>query len=454
MVDAHTNPLPRQATFEPLGRAVRRRRREIAVTVEIRPQPAKDAAMLDPLRVLALVGSLCAIYTVSQFLRNSVGVLAPELSRELRLAPEAIGLLSSVFFLSFAAAQIPLGILLDRYGPKRTMLGSLAIALVGAGLFAAAGTLDGLVLARILMGVGCSSFLMGPLVVYARWFPPARFSTLTGIQLGFGTLGTLLATAPLAYGAAAFGWRATFLIGDGIAAVTGLLLVLFVRDRPPGKTPPQRTLERLSESLAGVREAFRTKDVVPLFAMHFASYAALVTVLGLWGGPYLADAYGFGIERRGELLFLLAAANILGMLAWGPLDRTFGSRKRPVAAGAAATAALLTLLSTTHLPPAWLAPLFLSLGFANGYVSIQIAHGRAIFPDPIVGRGMTLLNMATMAGTFVLQLVTGIVVGMFPAEASGARPLVAYQFAFGIAAATLAAALLLYLIRAGDRPPN
>src|SRR5256714_12759460 len=165
--------------------------------------------------VIALVGALAAIYLVSQFLRNSVGVIAPDLAAEIGLSAGEIGLLSSAFFFAFAAAQLPLGIAIDRYGPKRCMLVCAAIAFVGAVEFAMATTPTGLVTARVLMGLGSSCYLMAPLALYARRFPPERFTVLAGIQMAIGTVGTLLVTAPLAWASATIGWRTTFLVVAG-----------------------------------------------------------------------------------------------------------------------------------------------------------------------------------------------------------------------------------------------
>src|SRR5678815_5154906 len=147
--------------------------------------------------VVVLVTALAAIYLVSQFLRNSVGVIAPDLAAEIGLNAAEIGLLSSAFFFSFAAAQIPLGIALDRYGPKRCMLLCAVVAFLGALAFAVATTPAGLVTARVLMGLGSSCYLMAPLALYARRFPPERFTLLAGIQIGIGTVGTLFVTCLL-----------------------------------------------------------------------------------------------------------------------------------------------------------------------------------------------------------------------------------------------------------------
>src|SRR3989440_4468256 len=205
--------------------------------------------------IVPLVGALAAIYLVSQFLRNSVGVIAPDLAAEIGLSAGEIGLLSSAFFFAFAAAQLPLGIAIDRYGPKRCMLTCAVIAVIGAVEFAMATTPAGLIAARVLMGLGSSCYLMAPLALYARRFPPERFTVLAGIQLSIGTVGTLFVTAPLAWASATIGWRTTFLAVAGIVIVCALLVAIVVReDRTELDAPHAETLR---ESLAGVLEVAR-----------------------------------------------------------------------------------------------------------------------------------------------------------------------------------------------------
>ena len=138
----------------------------------LRPSLARPA----PRRLSFLVAALVSIYAISQFLRNSIGVIANDLARELDLSATQTGLLSSAFFFSFAAVQIPIGILIDRYGPKRTMLATAVLTVLGTILFALASSASVLIAARVLMGLGCSTFFMAPLVIYARRFPPERFA--------------------------------------------------------------------------------------------------------------------------------------------------------------------------------------------------------------------------------------------------------------------------------------
>ena len=193
-----------------------------------------------PRAVLSLVGVLVAIYIVSQFLRSSVAVIAPDLAAELGLAAVEIGLLSSAYFLAFAAVQLPLGIAIDRFGPRACLLACACVTIVGSILFATATSTAGLIAARVLLGIGTCASLMGPLAIYARRFPPERFATLTGMQIGFGSIGGLLATAPLAFAAAMIGWRGSFLAVAAVTAVIALLVAVVVTDEPRQAGPSQR----------------------------------------------------------------------------------------------------------------------------------------------------------------------------------------------------------------------
>lgn len=410
------------------------------------PGPAANT----PVRAaVALVAALCAIYVVSQFLRNSVGVIAPDLARELDLSPEQLGVLSSAFFLSFAAAQIPLGAMIDRYGPKRCMIASVGVAVLGCVLFAMAESLAALTAARVLMGLGCSSFFMGPLTIYTRWFPADRFSTLVGLQLGIGTIGTLFATAPLALSSELYGWRTTFaFVGVG-AAVVGVLVAAVVRDRPPGAAEEPHRPASLAESFAGLGEVVRVPGFWRLFAIQFAGYSTFIAILGLWGGPFVTDVLGFDLKARGNILFAMAAAHIIGLFVWGPTDRWFGQRRLPVTIGVFATAAMLIALCLFgDRGPVAAYVLFVALGFAAAFTPVQTAHGRALFDQRLVGRGITLLNVATIGGVFVMQAATGAIIGAFDgvelADGIVARPFEAYQAAFAFLTAVLVAGWVIY----------
>ena len=397
-----------------------------------------------PRGAVLLVGTLAAIYLVSQFLRNSVGVIAPDLAREIGLNAAEIGLLSSAFFFAFAAAQIPLGIALDRYGPKRCMLLCAAIAFLGTLAFAVATTPAGLVTARILMGLGSSCYLMAPLALYAKRFPPERFTLLAGIQIGIGTVGTLFVTAPLAWASASIGWRATFLAVAGLVVAGAILVAVVVREDVADRTETGQR-ETLRESLRGVLEVTRMPSFVPVFLMNFMSYSSYVLIVGLWGGPFLSDVYGYGLTARGDLLMLPAISHIVGVVVWGHAERYFGAYKPLVLAGALATAAAFGLLAALGKPEPRVLAIWLTVfGFLPAFLPVLIAHGRSFLPPHLVGRGMTLFNIGTMGGTFVVQLASGALIDLFPAQA-GVYPLDAYRLVFAAQAAAIVVASAAYL---------
>jgi MFS family permease len=406
-----------------------------------------DVIMPSPVgapHAILLVGTLAAIYLVSQFLRNSVGVIAPDLAREIGLNAAEIGLLSSAFFFSFAAAQIPLGIALDRYGPKRCMLLCAVVAFLGTLAFAVATTPAGLVTARVLMGLGSSCYLMAPLALYAKRFPPERFTLLAGIQIGIGTVGTLFVTAPLAWASAAIGWRATFLVVAGFVVACAILVALVVREDSADRTDIGKR-ETLRESLRGVLEVTRMPSFWPVFLMNVVAYSSYVLIVGLWGGPFLSDVYGYGLTARGDLLMLPAISHIIGVVVWGHVERYFGTYKPLVLAGALATAAALGLLAALGKPePRTLAIWLTVFGCLPAFIPVLIAHGRSFLPPHLIGRGMTLFNIGTMGGTFVVQLVSGALIELFPAQA-GVYPLDAYRLVFAAQALAIMVASAAYL---------
>ena len=394
---------------------------------------------------IALVGTLGSIYMVSQFLRNSIGVIAPNLAAELGLSAGELGVLSSAFFFSFAGVQIPLGLALDRYGPRACMLVCAGIAVAGAIVFALAHAPWVLIAARALMGIGSSCYLMGPLALYARRYPPSQFGTLVGLQLGLGSIGTLLATAPLAFSVASFGWRLTFLAVAGLMLLAGLLVFVVVRDDGTPKHSGHAPRETLRESIAGTMQALRTPSVGKLFLVNLAAYSSFVLVIGLWGGPYLTHIYGYNLTERGEVLFLAAVAQILAAFLYGPTDRLFRSHRVPVTAGALLTSLTLAVVAVVGvLPQAALVIWFVLFGAVCAYTPVMIAHGKALFPPHLVGRGMTLLNMGTMGGAFLAQTVSGFVINQFPVS-DGAYALDAYRTVFALQAAFVFIACIPYL---------
>lgn len=390
---------------------------------------------------LILVGMLGGAYGISQFLRNSIGVIAPNLADELHLSAADIGLLSSLFFFAFAAAQIPLGIALDRYGPRRCMLVCAVIAVAGSLLFAWAPSPAWLIVARVLLGLGSSCFFMAPLALYARRFPPDRFATVTSFQYGLGTLGTLIATAPFAWAVSMIGWRACFVIVAGAMVAAGLLIALVVRETPQAS---QARPPRLRESAAGLLAATRVRSFWPLFAVQFINYSTFVIVVGLWGGPYLTHIYGFSLTERGNMLLVAVVAQVIAAFVWGPTDRWFRSYKIPVMTGAFLSAATMAIAALVGVfSPVALFAWFAAVGFFTAFLPVAVAHGKSLFPPELVGRGITLLNCASMGGVFVTQAVSGYLIDLFPRVGDG-YALDAYRAVFAFQTVVILLGCLVY----------
>lgn len=398
---------------------------------------------------LLLIAALVSIYAISQFLRNSIGVIASDLKLELHLSATQIGLLSSAFFLVFAAAQIPVGIAIDRYGPKRTMLATSILAIAGTALFALAPSAASLIAARGLMGLGCSTFFMAPLVIYARRFPPERFAGLTSLQMGLANLGTLSATAPLAASSAFFGWRASFL---AVAALTVAVVVLiaFAVPKDSGSETPK---ESWSDAFRGVAAAMKVPFFRSLFFVHMTVYSCFATVIGLWGGPWLTDVLGADLGQRGGILFAGAAAQMTGLLLWGAMDRFWRSYKRAVLAGGTATIVLLAMAATLPFTLATATVWFVLFGLAVAVTPILTAHGKSLFPRELTGRGITIMNVGTIGGAFLSQSVTGLIMDAAGQGADGAYSALGYRMVFAALAAWMLASFVFY-VRAIDPHPS
>jgi MFS family permease len=414
----------------------------------MKPEPGIKTGAIDSTGMVPVMAVLIAIYAISQFLRNSIGVIAPDLSAELAMDASTLGLLSSAYFLTFAAAQIPVGIAIDRYGARNTLVVCAIITAIGTALFALAPTSGVLIAARLLIGIGCSSFFMAPLAIYARRFPPERFASLTSIQLGAGSIGTLIATAPLAASAAAIGWRGSFL---GLAAIT-VLVTIALMSLVPKRQPVESARESWGDTFRGVGAAIRVRSFWAVFVMHAATYSAFASVVGLWAGPWLADVYRADLQSRGNILLFAAAAQITGIFAWGFADRLFRSYKRAALTGAVLTSSLLGYAAimpmTLDAARIWL----VLFGLSVAYTPIVTAHGKSLFPVTLTGRGITLLNVGTMGGVFVSQSLTGILIAQFEPQ-GGLYPLEAYRAVFAAIALALGTAMAIYL-RAIDPHPS
>jgi len=382
---------------------------------------------------------LIAIACLSQFYRVSNSVIAPDLVRDLHLDARELGWAGSAFFLALFAVQLPVGLWFDRFGARRTVSTVSLLAVVGAVWISFAANAADLIAARIVMGLGCAASFMSVVFLCARWFEPARLATALSWVFAASNLGTLAGATPLAWVAATVGWRNGFL---GLAAVTLAVVALFylvVRDRPPGSPLPATHKESLRDVFRGLWEVWRTRGLLPLLSMHFFAYATMLTVLGVWGGPYLFDVHKLDGVARGNVLLAMGLAQTLGILSYGPMDRVLRSRKKVVIGGTYISAGLFLALALIADPPLSVAiGLLVAVCFFCAFGTVIVAQGRTLFPDRLGGRAVTTVNMAQCLGLTVLPAVTGYIV-----EGFGAGDL-AYRVVFGTLAGGLVLGSLAY----------
>ncbi|MDE0176144.1 MAG: MFS transporter [Defluviicoccus sp.] len=396
---------------------------------------------------------LCAGLVASQFFRVSNAVIAPELMADLAIGTETMGVVNGTYFLAFAAMQIPAGMLLDRYGARRMVPGLFVLAVAGSVLYAAAQSGPELIAGRALIGIGCALGLMGPMVVIARWFEPERYARLISLLFTVGGLGSLMASTPLAAVSEAIGWRGAFYLMAVLTGVIAVLIYLIVRDAPPGSSHEGPRRETMGEMWRGLREVLALREMWWICAVQFVSYGTMLTIVGLWAGPYLNDVHGLRGVDRGNALLGLNILLFAAVMLFSQTERWLDSRKKAVMGGGCAAVAVLLVLAFVPGPGLWAALALLALfTMASAFFMLIHAHARAILPDRLIGRGLTLQNLSVMLGVFVIQALTGVIVGSFGPEGSEA-PEIAYRAAFGFLALSLAAGLAFYA-RIADVSPR
>lgn len=377
---------------------------------------------------------LALAYVLSQFFRAFLAVLTAPLQADLGVGPDVLATASGLWFLSFAAMQIPVGWALDTLGPRRTAGWLLLIGGAGgAAVFAIAQGPLYIHTAMLFIGVGCSPVLMASFYIFARTFPPARFATLAAMMIGVGTVGNLISSYPMALAADTIGWRAAMWLLSAASAAVALGILISVRDpaKPEG------------EEKGSLLDLLCMPVLWLLLPIMFVNYAPIGAVRGLWIGPYLTDVFALTVSQIGIATLAMSLAMIAGTLAYGPLDRILGTRKWVVFAGNAITALLLVLLIVFSASNAWLSVAIMAgIGFFGASFPVIIAHARGFFPAHLTGRGVTLMNLFGIGGVGVMQFASGRIHSGWSGGAADAP----YIAIFAFLAAALVAGLVVYAL--------
>jgi MFS family permease len=370
------------------------------------------AARLPANLMLVVFAPFAAGYFLSFFYRNVNAVISRDLATEFHLAPSDLGFLTSMYLLAFAAFQLPLGVLLDRYGPRRVVAALFCVAAAGAATFALAQDFVMLSVGRALIGLGVSGGLMGAIKAFTLWFPLARLASLNGLYLAAGGIGGLAATAPAEALVGPLGWRMLFagLAALSLAAALGIFTVV-----------PERPLPGEGQSLRAQVAEFRSifsrlafwRIVLPFVVCH----AGYLTLQGLWLGPWLYDVAGQPRQAVGNYLFITALAYTFGSVF-------FGLSSDRLAAAGLSRLTVFKLGMAVSVAAFWLLALGVTRGlgvllFVYGFTTISAALAYALlpgtFPIEMTGRVSTASNVLMFTVSFAFQWGVGAVLRLYPA---------------------------------------
>ena len=387
--------------------------------------------------MLVVFCPFAAGYFLSFFFRNVNAVISKDLAREFSLSPADLGLLTSTYLLAFAAFQLPLGVLLDRFGPRRVLACLYSVAGAGALIFGLAQDFVSLSIGRALIGLGVSGGLMGAIKAFTLWFPLSRLATLNGLYLAIGGLGGLSATAPVEALLGPLGWRTLFFGVSAMSVIAATLIFFIVPEKPlpGGRDTLAEQIRRFGDVFASIRF---WRIGLPLVICH-ATYQAMQ---GLWLAPWLYDVGGFDRSAVARYLLAAAVAYAIGSVFFGVTSDRLAqlgvSRMTVYKAGQVVSASmflLLTLGVTQNL-----AIILVVYGFTAISAALAYAVLTPLFPPEMTGRVNTASNVLMFTFSFLFQWGIGAVLRAFPVVDGRFAP-EGYAVAFTALAAAQAAVL-------------
>ncbi len=390
---------------------------------------AQDPAAAPRVNLLLRVSlPFLAGYLLSYMYRAVNAVLGPQLASEFSLSAADLGLLTGAYFFSFGLFQVPLGLLLDRYGPRRVDALLLLVAAAGALLFISAQGFAGLFVGRLLFGLGASAALMACFQAFVLWYPVERIGTMIAIGYAAGGLGAIAVSVPLELALRVFEWRSLFV---GLILTTMVLSAIMWFAVPERRAAPTR--ESLASQVRGLASVVRDPAFRRIAVAIGASQCAAISTFTLWMSTWLRDVAGFDRLQVAQGLMVAALASMLGFLFFGRVADHFARHGRPVLplffGGVAVSSACLLVLA---LGVSTLSLLTWSL-FNFGATAATLAHSIAArrYPAALAGRVNTALNTFTFLGIFLGQWGVGVILARWPVTASGYSP-EGYSWAFGV----------------------
>ena len=401
------------------------------------------------------VWGLAALFVVYNYVQQvAPGVIAADLAQAFQVSAGALGTIAAFYFYAYAALQIPVGLTVDRFGPHRPLAVAIATAAVGSLAFSWAGSAGAAQYSRLLIGAGAAFSFIACLKLASNWFAPGLFATLAGLTNTAGMVGAALGGAPLAALVRTTGWRGAMGLLAGAAAALAVLVLLLVRDRPPGaealpddqgKTPASGGLRRGAWAVVANRQGWLNAVYATAISIVFVAFGAL------WGTTYVEKVYGLDTVAASGTVSMLFFGAIAGSLFFGWFSDRIRRRRAPmIVAAIGGLFAMAAILYLPVLPLVALKALLAALGFfcSANIISYAVAHD--LCPPERAGLALGFLNTCYYAGSAISQPLVGWLLDTrAPRPGAGLAALTAADFRFALSAVvgclalSLVAALLL-----------
>lgn len=389
------------------------------------PSASRQPGLLDKKVAIVVFLAFAAAYTISALVRAIIATLSPVLSQEFSLQSRDLGLLAGGYFLGFAATQLPLGTWLDRHGPKRVIMCFLAVAVGGCLAFSVATSFAGLLLGRVLIGMGVSACLMAPLSGFRRWLDAPSLLRANSWMLMSGSLGMLASTLPVQWLLPLVGWRALFWVLAGLVVVAIAVIALVV----PAWT---KNAAAKTDTPDGYAEVWKNRYFQKMSPLAFFNYGGLVAVQTLWAGPWMVKVAGYTPLEAAAGLFYLNGMMLLTFWGWGlvnpRLARAGWHTDRLITWGVPVSLIALAANIWGGASTGW--PGWTVFCMASTVMSLsQPAVGMA-FKPALAGRALSAFNLVIFSGVFIVQWGIGLLVDAF--AALGLARIASFQASFGV----------------------
>jgi len=355
-------------------------------------------------------------YVLSFFHRFAPAAISADLQQTFHASAAALGGLAATYFYVYTVMQIPTGILVDTWGPRRVVAIGGVIAGIGALLFGIADTLTAASVGRLLVGLGVSVTFIALLKLNASWFHDRHFATMTGVTILLGNVGSLLAAAPLAWALTYVSWRTVFVAVGGLSLLLAVLAWYLVRDHPgEAGLPSLRELDGKAAHLPhrghwyeGLQTVLKNRATWPGLWVNAGLAGSLFAFAGLWAVPFLRDGYGMDRAAAANHTTLLLAGFAIGALLIGRFSDRVGRRK-PVMLAAALAYCLCWLPMLFGAPISGIAgyALFLVMGLCAPSFTLSWACAKEVNPPALSGMATSVVNVGAFLGTAILQPLVG-----------------------------------------------